>query len=675
MRCVLICALGLLQPTLSAETLALPEIRNTGVRSTEAKVVFDQVGQLILPNGKYRADNHSGGDALEKIKSKGVPPDFAALMLPADDAPFELRRQYVMVMAELEPPSQHLPLIEKLVNERPGDHDLCALQLIAASSDRRRSLILAMARDPENDLSALVERLPPLLEADRPLDAVSYRAMLENWRMVVDLFTAIPPEQQSGKYIYSYDPIYLLFGSAADLIGIPPLHSSSGARAAPPELATLAAQRNETIRAVAMAMHAHPGTTRKAFAILHYGRDVFHLNEATLRELALHSCQLILREEDQVCREESFDPGIFLNLRPGRFSETRLDLQRSSAGVTPYGYLLDLAIKTGKFHDTTEFLQCFIKENREILTAGLDYFSKPTSAIAKSLLPEWVADDEPIPAPELALPAAIAGLCGIDTRKGFSTLLDATESSESPYLQYQQIEILALWANVSLEQRNVTQLAATIREAKQRFMGQPQAPDSLSGAEAMGAMLYRIHCPPDDCALVRVLLASHLPEPRLNDPLPPTIRLPESPSESVRILLASHLFHPGPGMFDHDKGMISRSGDLGFLPFAVINYNPKEEISKTWESAYQDLGRELLQTDGPERFWARITGAYLAQQDASVVTGEVENELPAIKTWPAAEQHSFAEFLLMRWPTLDTGLLAPWFKQAIFNPPMDGKKH
>lgn len=637
-----------------------------------AKVLFDQVVQLILPDGKYRCDDHSRTDKLKRIRSEGVPPDFAAIMLPADDAPFELRRQYVMVMAEFDHPSKHLTLIEKLASERPDDHDLSALQLVATPSTQRPALIQAMARDPKNDLSALYERLSPLLDADAPQDAAAYRTMLGNWRLVVDLFAAIPPAQGSDKYVYSYEPIYLIFDGSEHRFGIPPLLPATPTTPPTPELAALASQRTETIHAVAMAMHANPATTSKAFAILHYARDAFHLDEAKLRQLALHSCQIILREEDRSCREDSFTLGDFVNLRPGRFSDTRFDLQRSSAGVTPYGYLLDQALQTRSFHAPLEFLQCFDEENRKTLQAGLDFFAKPTTSQAEKMLPQWVADDEPIPAPTIALPAAIAGLCGIDIHKGFSSLLDATKSSEPPYRQYQQIELLALLANASLEHRNINQLAATIREATQRFTGQSRPPDSPSGSDAIGAMLYRIHCPPDDCALIRIFLAAH--QPGLTSSAP-RIRLPDSPSESARILLTSHLFHPGPGMFVHDGGMISSSDDLGFLPFAVIQYNPKEEILKSEDSPFQELGRELLETTGLERFWARITGAYLGKQDATVVSTELEREMQMIRTWPAAEQHSLAKFLLNRWPELYSGSLIPWFRLANATSPIDSNEN
>lgn len=672
------CVFGLCLQTLAAApdeaaTQTIPTGEEAKARFDAAKVVYDQVARLILPDGKYCADDHSGNDTLKRIKSNGTPADFEGLMLPADDAPFEARRQYVMVMAELGPPSRYLALIDKLVSERPGDHDLSALQLVAAPSARRRVLIQAMARDFENDLSALEERLSPLLAADGLLDAAGYRTMLEDWHLVVDLFTALTPEQNQDRHISSYNPIYLLFGSSADFLGIPPLRPSPATPTPTPELAALALQRNETIHAVATAMLTHPGFTRQAFAILHHGRNVFHLSEAKLHQLALRSCQLILRDEDRTCRKESYDIGTFVNLRPERFSDTRLDIQRFSAGVTPYGYLLDQAIKTRKFHDFSEFLQCFSGENRKTLKTGLDFFINPALSSAKSMLPEWVADDEPIPAPELALPAAIAGLCGIDTSKGFTTLLDATESSETPYLQSrQQVELFALWANVSLENQNITQLAATIQEASRRFIGRPGSPDALTGTHAIGAILHRIHPPPDDCALVRVFLASRLPAQVGTSPSAPAIRLPESASESARILLAAHLLHPGPGMFAHVSGRISSSDDLGFLPFAVIRYKPKEESPET-DKSNQALGRELLKIDGPERFWARITGAYLAKQDATIVIAEVERDLTVIKTWPAPEQKSFAGFLIARWPVMaKTGSLALWFKQVNLASAVDG---
>ena len=125
-------------------------------------------------------------------------------------------------------------------------------------------------------------------------------------------------------------------------------------------------------------------------------------------------------------------------------------------------------------------------------------------------------------------------------------------------------------------------------------------------------------------------------------------------------------------MFAHVSGRISSSDDLGFLPFAVIRYKPKEESPET-DKSNQALGRELLKIDGPERFWARITGAYLAKQDATIVIAEVERELTVIKTWPAPEQKSFAGFLIARWPVMEkAGSLALWFKQVNLASAVDG---
>ena len=664
-----------------AIALCLPSLvdaqgENQGTKNKfdEAKIIFDQVAQMILPDGKYRADNYSRGDTLKNVKSKGVSPDFAALMLPADDSHYELRRRYAIVMAELEPPSKYLPLIDKLVMEHPGDHDLTAIQLIAAPPSRRRALIQAMARDPHNDLSALEQRLPKLLDADSPLDAGAYRSMLDNWLMVADLFNAFPHGQSPEKYIHSYQLSRLLFSDSADNIGVPsflPSHSSPPPTA---ELEELATQRNKTIYTVAMAMHGNPAATREAFAILHHGRDVFHLSEARLRRLALQSCQLILRDEDRICHEDSYEIGIFVNLRPSRFSEIRLDRAMGFDGVTPYGYLLDLATKNRQYHTPAEFLECFSEGNRKTLEAGLGFFSNPTEAQAKKMLPAWVAEDEPIPAAELSLPVALAGLCGIDTNKGFITLLDATKTSEAPHLYHQQIEILALWANVNLEHRNITQLAATIQLARQLFKGMPVSSDTLSETGAIGAVFHRIHCPPDECALIRVSLAAYFAEPRYNYAVAPRLELPESPAESASILIASHLFHTGPGMFSQGSDMISSSDDMGFLPFAVMGYRPKGEGSESDDLANRELGRELLKTVGPERFWARITGAYLAKQDAAIVVVELERELPAIKTWPEPEQHSLAKFLLAQWPTLqETESLTAWFKQAALMKPKQSK--
>ncbi len=661
-------------PLLMAETedTSLPKVEGTKMSHDQAKAIYDKTVELILPNGKYRADDHSGNDILKNLKSKGVPPEFAVLMRPEDDPSFESRRQYVMVMAEFEPPSRQLALIDKLASEHPDDHDLSALQLVASPASRRSALIQKMARDPKNDLRALEERLPPLLQ----YDPAGYRAMLNNWRMVVDLFSAIPPELHSEKCIYSYDPVYLMLNGWADHIGIPPLLPSLPVPTPTPEQSALALQRNDTIQAVATAMLGQPCLSYEAFAILHHGRDVFHLNGAALRKIALRSCQLILRDEDQICRKESHELGIFVNFRPKRFSDTRLDRSNQcSAGVSPYGYLLDHALKTKKFHDSSEFLECFSKENRKTLKAGLDFFKNPTLSRAKTMLPQWVADDEPIPAPQLALYSAIAGLCGINTNKGFTTLLDATEFSEPSDLYYQQIEILAVWANVCLEHRNIKQLATVIQNARQRFLGKNLRYDKLSGDDALGEVFDRIHSPHGDCSLIRVRLSTRGWEKNRVYADVPDIFLPESPADSAKILLASRLFLPGPGMFDHDenRNMISSSDDLGFLPFAVVGYRPKEEASAIEESSLVKLGRELLKIDGPERFWARITGAYLAKQDATIVIPEVERELSIIKTWPAPEQQALAKFLLTRWPALHTESLTPWLKQTNIASPMGDK--
>lgn len=646
--------------TLRARSSSPP--RTSPLAAAAAATPADKPAALRQLYRHLRAAQHSGrlsrtsmfspNETIQSIRQLNLTADLAAVMLPPSGASYQRRRDYAIIMAKLDGPAKVLPLLDALQTEQPADSAILSLRCVAVPPERRTDLLAQLARTAGDDLSCLGAALE--LNPNGIENAAAYRAVLATWHTIPALLEAIPPDQSTTKRLAWLNEAAMHLAASSSVVGhaLPSFGDHPGGAQA--DAVALARLRDSAVKETALAMLKHPETTTTGFMLLAAGKASFGLDETTLQTLAMASYRTMLSAVDHRSPQPASENHYWRDFTPIR----RLLADKQS-------------------HQPADFLSALPPPARGEMATWLDFFTAPTPAVAATLLQTLARDSQPA-APDNALTLALelAALCQIDPTPGLESLIDHADVAAPPrssfFDQQAAPQITTLMAGITAHFDrcgNFGRAAPFVARAAARVLGPPACWPLYAAALADGCQensaieqrrrtftailnLDRIDRAKPDFALVRLGLATGLLGIDGHQPNLPTIDSYCREAGCAGELLSSGLFQPGPGMFLPDGT---------FLPLKVarlLSDRPEDDPAKT-------VGTALLAVDGPDRFWARLAGAYWARREAALPLAEVTRELATIRQWPAAEQRALARFLKQRWPDLATTSLAEWLDDAL----------
>lgn len=627
-------------------------------RPAALRQLYRHLRAALRSNRLGRSSCYSPNEFIDSIQKLQLVPDLTSIMLPPPGASYDRRRDYAIIMAKLDGLTKYVPLIETLHAEHPDDTAILSLLSAASPMPRRLELFRKLCQFPGDDLSDLADALAPSLFAYYPGSDDAYRRMISEWHTVPTLLAALPREQSASKHLAWLNEAALRLAMSSSLS----FYDFSEARRAyasdTPGKVELALLRDVAVKEVAIAMLKHPETASSGFILLSAGKIPFALGEDALHAMAMDAYRTKLSAADFQERSPSkhfisyHQEGHFLNIGSSFKNYTWSDL-------TPFRNLFARANASKRFHQSSDFLLSLPEPARNEMAAWLDYFAAPTPAGATALLRSLEREcQSSTPQNGFTLALEITALCNINPTPGLEMLVDhagVTSTRESAaYISQGGPPVIPLVRGIC---GTLSHPAPLVARAVARVLGPPSSWPLYAAALGDGCQEYSVieqrHqtfttiVNQPDLAIVRLGLATGLLGIDGYAINLPTISSYCSESTCAERLISSGLFLPGPGMF-------FPSG--AFLPLSVARLksdDPNDDPEKT-------VGTALLAVEGPNRFWARIAGAYWARLDSAIPLSEVTRELATIQQWSEAEQRLMARFLKDRWPDLADSSLAGW---------------
>lgn len=627
-------------------------------RPAALRQLYRHLRAALRSNRLGRSSSFSPNEFIDSIQKLQLVPDLTSIMLPPPGASYDRRRDYAIIMAKLDGLTKYVPLIETLHAEQPDDTAILSLLCAASPMPRRLALFRKLCQFPGDDLSDFADALAPSLFDHYHESDDAYRRMISEWHTVPTILAALPREQSASKHLAWLNEAVLRLAMSSSLS----FYDFSEARRAyasdTPGKVELALLRDAAVKEVAIAMLKHPETASSGFILLSAGKIPFALGEDALHAMAMDAYRTKLSAADFQERSPSkqfisyHQEGHFRNIGSSFKNYTWSDL-------TPFRNLLARANASNRFHQSSDFLLSLPEPARNEMAAWLDYFAAPTPAGATALLRSLEREcQSSTPQNGFTLALEITALCNINPTPGLEMLVDhagVTTTRESmAYSSQGSPPVIPLVRGIC---GTLNHPAPLVARAVARVLGPPSSWPLYAAALGDGSKEYSVieqrHqtfttiVKQPELAIVRLGLATGLLGIDGYDLNLPTIDSYCSESTCAARLISSGLFLPGPGMF-------FPSG--AFLPLSVARLksdDPKDDPEKT-------VGTALLAVEGPNRFWARIAGAYWTRLDSAIPLSEVTRELATIQQWSEAEQRLMARFLKERWPDLADSSLAGW---------------
>jgi hypothetical protein len=645
-------------------------------RPAALRLLYRHLRAMLRCGRLDRSSYFSPNGTIESVQQLHLVPDLAATMLPPPGASYERRRNYAIIMAKIDNLTITAPQLERLHSEQPDDTAILSLLCVASPMPRRLELFDQLCQFPTDDLSDFTDAIIPKLRPEGVRDADDYRSMIAEWRSFSVLLAALPPGKGTFKNL-----AWLNEAAARLAASSPSFHDFLSGKQVyqgwTNETAASQAQLRDTaVKEVALAMLKHPETATLGFTLLAAGKSPFGLDEEALATMAMDAYRAKLsaadfQEPDPAKRYISYNREGHLR----NFESSSVDLTWKN--LTPFLHMFAHAAARKSFYQVTDFLPKLAEPARGEITAWLDYFATPSPAAAIALLQSLDRECQDHKSENvLTLALEITALCNLSPIPGLEMLVDQTgvtaSRTSTSFRSTDFPPIISLMRTISthFQCRGSIDLATPLlSRAVARVLGPPscwplyakvlgERHDEYSSIEQRHQTFTSILCLDDidrgkpDFTILRIGLATGLLGIDGTHPNLPTIDSYCRESRCAGDLISSGLFQPGPGMF---------LADGTFLPLIVarlMSDKPEADPAKV-------VGVALLTVDGPNRFWARLAGAYWARRDASLPLAEVTREFSTIEQWSPAEQRALARFLKQRWPELATSKLAVWLEQTL----------
>ncbi|RYD67083.1 MAG: hypothetical protein EOP83_03560 [Verrucomicrobiaceae bacterium] len=626
-----------------------------GKREAAARLLLASLRQMTNnPNGSYETER-----LMSSAKSLKLEKEMVRLGAPGGEASFKRRRDHALLLVSLEQKADAEPLLRKLAEEKPDDVTVkTALYSVLKPEDQlKQATDLAKGDFDDELLATLFTSWTHGNSATKKLDGLeAMTVLLEN----------LAPSFKNDRNLswVNYCMAYLVSEGSMDVQLTSLFKKEEGASGYDKEKSQ---RRADLCKRTFRAMLRHPQTAEQGFVLLSGTRDVLGATKEELDAAALSALRLVIRIEQPPMNRRHYSNRrdyLWSWVRPngsssgggapeGLMPSTWLS-QRSAEGkaLEPYDkeFLLSLAKEGGDWGKTIETCEAIVA------APGLAKFEEWKKAAAErsqqtNLELEWISRSAAA-AKRDDLRAAIEDFMCEALRQGSydsqalgQQLARSVETAKDSAGRTAALHRLTVKI---LGPEEAWPLYAEIRNSNVYLQGPNQRLNAFqnlwsafNGSELMAVSAMRFAAGHGLTSGGSVNWYQILNDSRGRTPA------------ASRLLNAGY-FAPGPDAVADAKDGNGKS----MLDYGLSRLKQQEGSSK--------LGEELLKVDGPDRFWARIFGAVLANKP-ELAYAELDREAAVIGKWSPGQRENLWSFVATWLPEASTKASASIRKQLTEN--------
>ncbi|MCW1926495.1 hypothetical protein OKA05_28345 [Luteolibacter arcticus] len=626
-----------------------------GKRDAAARLLLASLRQMATnPNASYETER-----LMKSAKSLKLEKDMVRLSAPAGEASFKRRRDHALLLISLEQKSEAEPWLRKLAEEKPDDLMVkTALYSVLKPEDQlTQAKELAKGDFDEEMISTLFSSWMGADKIGRRLDGLeAMTGLLENlepsFKSERNLSWVNFMMAQFVSDDYVEVQLTPLFKKAAEGNEYHKEHSQ---------------RRADLCKRIFRAMVRHPQTAEQGFVLLSGTREVLGATTEELDAAALSSMRSVIRLEPPPMNRRHYS-----NRRDYMWSWVRGN-GSSSGGGSPQGMMpsawLTHRAAEGKVMEpyNKEFLLGLAKEGGdwaktietcEAIAAapGVEKFEEwkkkaPERAQQATLELEWISraaaaakrDDLRAVIEDFMCEALRQGI--YDSQSFSQELARSVDEAKDTAARTAAMHRLAIKI---LGPEEAWPLYAELRNSNIYLPGPNQRQNAFqnlfsafNGNEATAV-----------CAM-RFVAAHKLSLGSLN-----WYQILDGPggngNPAASRLLNAGYFAPGPDAVADPKDGNGKS----LLDYGLTRLKQRDGSAK--------LGEELVKVEGPDRFWARIFGAVLANKP-EVAYAELDRQKAVIDKWSRADRENLWGFIATWLPEAPEKASAPVRKQLAEN--------
>ncbi|MCW1887635.1 hypothetical protein OKA04_23055 [Luteolibacter flavescens] len=605
----------------------------------------DAAARLLLGSLRQSAGTHNSSyerdRVLSQAKSLKLDKELILVSAPAEGASYARRLDHAMLLMSLEKKEEAGPLLRKLAEEKPDDLTVktALYSVLKPEEQLKQAKELAKGDFDEDVISVLFSSWVEGNSASKRLDALEAMAgLLEN----------LEPSFKAERNLswVNYMMVRITTDDYMDVQMTPLFRKAGESNNYNKEVSK---RREDLCKKMFRAMILHPQTTEQGFVMLAGTRDVLGAADEELDAAALGALRLVIRIEQPEANRRFYG-----NRRDYMWSWIRGN-GSSSGGGAPQGLMpsawLAKRAKEGKVLEPydKEFLLSLSKENgdwakimetcEEIAkTPGVAKFDEWKKANAERPMDrgqqvvlelEWISRAAAAAKREDLRTAIEDFMCealrqGTYDSQSFSRELSRTvEQAKDPQARSAELHRFAIkilgpeeaWPLYAEMQKSGIYLPGP----NQRINAFQNLFSSFNGNPATAV-----------CAMRFVSAHGLANMGSLN-----WYQILDSPGGGLpkaETLLDSGYFSPGP---DIVANAIDGNGK-SMLDYGLNRVKQRDGSPK--------LGEELMKVDGPDRFWARIFGAVLANKPQTAYA-ELDRQASAIGKWTPEERQALWSFV------------------------------
>jgi tetratricopeptide (TPR) repeat protein len=635
-----------------------------GNRAGAATKLYQQIRQVM----QQQQGNQSYylREIREVVISTKLEKDIAAQMRPSENASFKERVEFMQIMCAIDKPDNYANELKALFSENPNDLSLIKLMTRVGDKEIQATLAKKIATlEPEKMMEFGNSFVQDASENSSNMDEKTYLAYLSQMELIISILETQPPEQKLPNTLGWVNSMAAQMQSNRYVDGKNLRAFGAPLPTAPKVDNPLCTKRDEVIHRMALAMIKHKDTSSKGFGILQTGKELWKLDEASLKAISLTSYKKMLGSLNFAVTKKAAARGIF-------DSSDEYDPFSSYSRHHHYSYndssgndlsMQDaLATSAASKPLTKEELLPSLKEKeRNLVVTWLNYFTAPT---AETTAERKTAMNENMLAFQTSL--EIARLVNLPIIPAMSLLLNHKDALAPKRLGYTapDIKMIQPFLDLAVQAKSQQERKQLLTYVTEQYLGEkklwPLYEISLMNRRRgshhyneidtrIQAYVSAIQQQPNSSnnyRLYRFLLANEMGEIQQNAQ---QLYLGENAKSNAAMILNSGLVHFGPGMF-LNKGM--------FLPDKILYFRS----TSSDKSEQKNLAKELETVEGDNRFWSRILAARYKQAKGADILPEITREMKSIKAWPENEKIFFAHWLYKTWPDLASSSLKTWLK-------------
>lgn len=603
-----------------------------GKRDAAARRMLADLRQAASSqNSAYETEN-----LMESVKSLKLEKDLVKLSTPAPEAGFKRRRDHALLLLSLDQKAEAEPWLRKLAEEKPDDLTVKTglFSVLKPEEQLAQAKELAKGNFDEEIISTLFGTWTSVEKAGKRLDALdAMTGLIEN----------LEPSFKSDRNLswVNYMVARIATDDSMD-VRLSPLFQKPGD---PKQYHKEQSDRRlELCKRMFRAMLRHPQTSEQGFVLLHGTREALGTSPEDLDAAALTAMRTVIRLEPPTGNRRYY----YGNRREYLWTWMRSNGSGSGSG-TPQGQMPSAWVaqraKEGKAVEPydKDFFQALAKESPDwaktietcdaiVATPGLEKFEewkKKAAGRSQQAAVElgWISrtaatakrDDLSMAIEDFMCESLRQGNGNYDVMS-FSqelarTIADAKDA-ESRMGALQRITGKLLGPEEAWPLYSELRGGRVYLEGPNRRQNAYQYLFSaLNGNDAVGVTAVRF--------LARHDLTS-VASPRW-------YQIFDSELPSAQRLLEAGIFAPGP-----DAVADFKSNGKNLLDYSLNQLKQRDGADK--------LGGELLKVEGPDRYWARICGAVLANKPQAAYD-EIEREAEMIAKWSPAERENLWGFV------------------------------